>query len=220
MDIFTDASLNNRQNVAGVGVVFVPSSSPEAMVCHNSYCFSNNIETAELFAVAMALRLVSRQREGEVRIMVDSMTALIKIKHVFNSMGSGGMQGVDNPAERKIFYSMATSLFQMKNVTVSFQHIKGHQEDVSKYTDAYYNTLADEEAKKGRKKAETVYSKSKQVVPSDMEWDIILEQKNCWKGVPKKVFFLFSENQQIPPQTIARFGKKVEVDRGRQKVKR
>ena len=103
MNIFTDASLNNRQNVAGVGVVFVSPSLPEMVVCHNSYCSASNIETAELFAVAMGLRLANQQHEGEIHVALDSITALRKIKHVFNSMGSVRVQGISNPLEKKIF---------------------------------------------------------------------------------------------------------------------
>ena len=214
MDIFTDASLNSRLNVAGVGVVSVSPSSPEAIVCHNSYCSATNIETGELFAVAMALRLASQQREGDIHVMIDSMAALRKIKHVFNSMGPGGMQGVSSSVERKIFYSMADSLSKMRNVSIYFHHVKGHQEETQKYTGSYYNTLADEAAKSGRKRAETIYAKSKQAVPSEMEWDIILEQKNCWSGTPKKVFFLFSENQQELPRTVDHSNRKIRYDRG------
>ena len=54
MDIFTDASLNDKKKIAGVSAIFVPSQSSGTITSYNSYCSVNKIETAELLAIAIS----------------------------------------------------------------------------------------------------------------------------------------------------------------------
>ena len=93
MDIFTDASLNDKKKVAGVSAIFVPSKT-DAVTCYNSYCSVSKIETAELLAIAMALSLLDSKSGENVRVVSDSKGALRKLQSIFHHPSQGRIQKI------------------------------------------------------------------------------------------------------------------------------
>ena len=84
MDIYTDASLNDKKKIAGVSAIFVPPQASGPVTSYNAYCSVSKIETAELFAIAMALSLIKPQSDKMVRVISDSLGALRKIQRIFH----------------------------------------------------------------------------------------------------------------------------------------
>lgn len=202
MDIFTDASLNDHKKIAGVGAVFVPAGGE--IICHNSYCSTRNIQTAELFAIAVALRLIRRQKEGQVRVVSDSMDTLKTMKNIFRYTDQHHIREVDDLMQKRILYNLADTFSRMPNVEFLFQHVAGHQRKPIEGSDGYYNMLADEEADVGRMKGETNFLKG--ITYSSSEEGIIYNQSEIYITAPRQIQFVMNDNpeKEEKPKRIAR----------------
>ena len=84
MDIYTDASLNDVHKIAGIGMVFVPNrNQSKGVIRLNTHVWADKVETAELFAIAIALGKLHPQNTDDVRIITDSDRALKEILNIF-----------------------------------------------------------------------------------------------------------------------------------------
>ena len=200
MDIFTDASLNDRKKIAGVSAVFVSSQNPNALTCYNSYCSVGKIETAELFAIAMALSLINPKTDEAVRVVSDSKGALKKIQRIFHHPNQKQIQTIKDSMQRKIMYNISSSFSQMLDMDFSFSCIHGHQHKVQEATGAYYNSLADQEALVGRINGESIHQQEKEhkigISILSAEERIILNQMECPIISPNQISFHY-ENSKI-----------------------
>ena len=158
MDIFTDASLNDKEKIAGIGMVFV--STPESLRVQsgNGYLLTNNIETAELFAISKAIMHAVTLRPDTIRLFSDSKGALRKIQRVFHHPNQRQIHTIENPDQKEILYHISASFELLGNVDFSFYHIRGHQTKPAMFTVGYYNMLADQEASSGRLLGEMIKS--------------------------------------------------------------
>jgi len=204
MDIFTDASLNDRKKIAGISAVFVPAQTPKAITCYHSYCSVAKIETAELLAIAMALFLLKPQADKNIRIVSDSKGALRKIQRLFHHPDQRQIQTIKDAVQRKIMYNMSTSFAKMCNLYFSFWCIRGHQHKVQETSDAYYNAIADEEALIGRMGGENIQAQEKEhktgVSTLSPEERVILNQTECLIVSPKQISFHYEE-PKVPNAT-------------------
>ena len=105
MDIFTDASLNDKKKIAGVSAVFVPSQASSAATSYNSYCSVSKIETAELLAIAIALSLIKPDSDKSVRIHSDSVGALRKIQRIFHHPNQTQIHTIKDSLQKRILYT-------------------------------------------------------------------------------------------------------------------
>jgi len=196
MDIFTDASVNDHEKIAGVSAVFVPSMTQDAIVRFSTHLSVDNNETAELFAIAIALSHVNCQPTGSIRIVSDSYGAMKKIQRIFQYPNQTQIQTIDNILQKRILFNMAASFAQMQNVTVNFCEIHAHQRKAQPGTDGYYNQIADQEAAIGREKAETMRLKENKYKTGSgslttPEEEAILTQPECEIVSPKKITFTY-----------------------------
>ena len=194
MNIYTDASLNDKEKIAGVSAVFVPTNAPRSATCYNTYCSVSKIETAELFAIAMALSLIKPQSDKTVRVVSDSLGALKKIQRVFHHPNQTQIKTIKDLTQQKIMYHMASSFSKVKEMDFSFCYTHGHQHKVAELTDAYYNALADQEALLGRMNGEIVKQQEKSTDTSicsflSAEERMILNQENDIIVSPNKISF-------------------------------
>ena len=158
MNIFTDASLNDTQKIAGIGMVFVPNQGqPSGVLRLNTHVWTDKIETAELFAIAIALSKLHPENTDEVRIVTDSDKAIKALLNIFQYPDPDRIQRVKDLVQKKILYSISASFEKMKKVPFSFSLIHGHQARTPLFSDGYYNNLADEEAELGRIEGERVH---------------------------------------------------------------
>ena len=210
MDIFTDASLNNRQNVAGVGVVFVSPMLPQKMICRSSYCSANNIETAELFAIAVALQTASFKKNNQIRVVSDSINALQKIRRVFQCPQQKQINNVTDSFQKRILFNIAASFSRMSNVVFSFCHVNGHQKKAPEYTDGYYNMIADAQADVGRMDGEKarVCEASSNSRHYSVEEEVIFAQPECIIVPPVQLSFFYRPPNVKP--TVVAHSKKTE----------
>lgn len=186
MNVFTDASLNERQSIAGVGVVFVSPSLPETVACHNSYCSANNIETAELFAIAVALQVASYKKNDQICVVSDSVNALQKIRRIFQHPQQKQINNVTDSFQKKILFNISASFSRMKDVIFSFRHVNGHQKKAPEYTDGYYNMIADYQADIGRVEGE----KARSCETGDAD---------CHRSIEEKIVCAQAECIIVPP---------------------
>ena len=157
MNIFTDASLNDVQKIAGIGMVFVPNQGQPAGVLRlNTHVWTDKIETAELFAIAIALSKLHPENTDEVRIVTDSDKAIKALLNIFQYPEPDRIQRVKDLVQKKILHSISASFEKMKGVPFSFTLIRGHQAKTQMFSDGYYNNLADTEAEIGRMQGEDV----------------------------------------------------------------
>ena len=157
VDIFTDASLNDEQKIAGIGMVFVPSQGkPTGVLRLNTHVWTDKIETAELFAIAIALSKLHPENTDAVRIVTDSDKAIKAILNIFQYPEPDRIKHVKDLVQKKILYGISASFEKMKNVPFSFTLIRGHQARAPIFSDGYYNNLADIEAEIGRIGGESV----------------------------------------------------------------
>ena len=200
MDIFTDASLNDRKKIAGVSAVFVPSQNPTAVTSYNSYCSVGKIETAELFAIAMALSLINPKVDKNIRIVSDSNGALRKIQRIFHHPNQKQIQTIKDLMQKKIMYNISSSFSKIRDIAFSFHCIHGHQHKVQEASDAYYNAFADQGALIGRMNGEVIYQQEKEqktgICILSAEERIILNQQECPIVSPKQISFRY-DNLQV-----------------------
>ena len=155
MDIYTDASLNDVHKIAGIGMVFVPNrNQSKGVIRLNTHVWADKVETAELFAIAIALGKLHPQNTDDVRIITDSDRALKEILNIFQYAMPDRIKHVKDLVQQKILYHISACFAKMKNVKFSFQLIRGHQTKAQPLSDGYYNMLADEEARLGREEGE------------------------------------------------------------------
>ena len=151
MNIFTDASLNDVHKIAGIGMIFVPNQDqPSGVVRLNSHIWANKIETAELFAIAMALSKLHPENTDEVRVVTDSDKAMKELMNIFQYPEPDRIQRVKDLVQKKILYNISASFEKLKNTSFHFCLIRGHQTNKQMFSDEYYNNLADQEAQAGR----------------------------------------------------------------------
>ena len=210
MDVFTDASLNNRQNIAGVGVVFVSPLLPKTVLCHNSYCSANNIETAELFAIAVALQKASYKKNDQIRVVSDSVNALQKIRRVFQCPQQKQINDVKDSLQKKILFNISASFSLMKEVVFSFCHVNGHQKKALEFTDGYYNMIADHQADIGRMEGEKAFlcEANSNTRHHSVEEDVIFAQPECIIVPPVQLSFFYRPPNVKP--TVVAHSKKME----------
>ena len=163
MDIFTDASLNDRKKIAGVSAIFVPSRTSSAITCYSSYCSVSKIETAELFAIAMALSLIDSQADKNVRVVSDSNGALRKIQRIFHHPNQEQIGKIKDLMQKRIMYNMSSSFSKIWDINLSFCCIHGHQHKIQEASDAYYNAIADQKALEGRMDGEAILQQKRNI---------------------------------------------------------
>ena len=207
MNIYTDASLNDKEKIAGVSAVFVPTNDPHSVTCYNTYCSVSKIETAELFAIAMALSLIKPQSDQTVRVVSDSLGALKKIQRIFHHPNQTQIKTIKDLTQQKIMYRMASSFSKVKEMDFSFCYVHGHQHKVAELTDAYYNAIADQEALLGRMNGEAIKQQEKKMGTGicsflSTEERMILEQENCMIVSPDKISFHYENLEKT--RTVAR----------------
>ena len=203
MDIFTDASLNDHKKIAGVSAIFVPTPKRPEIISYNTYCFMDNIETAELFAISIALNMVRRSKPDSVRIISDSVGALKKIQRIFHHPNQTQIQTIDDLMQKRILYNMSASFTNMRNTSFTFYHVHGHQRKASEFTDGYYNMIADQEADSGRIKGETVRLREERCKASfggllSAEEETLLAQQECMIVSPHKISFYYEDSEPKP----------------------
>ena len=205
MEIFTDASLNSTQKVAGVGMVFVPNREQQSDVMRlNTHFMTDNIETAELFAIAAALGKLHPENTGEIRIVTDSLPALRKIQNIFQYPSPDRIHHVEDLMQKKIMYYLSSSFEKIKGGIFSFHLIRGHQRKVQMFSDGYYNAIADEEARVGRIEGENAKLNEIRLgisparLPSAEE-NIVLNQPEVPIFSPKVSFCL----EGLPPTVVS-----------------
>ena len=206
MDIFTDASLNDRKKIAGVGVVFVPSQTSVPVTLCNSYCSVNKIETAELFAIARALTLIKPEANESVRVLSDSVGALKKIQRVFHHPDQKQIHTIKDLVQRRILYSMSFSFSKICHMDFSFWYVHGHQHKIKIATDAYYNSMADQQALYGRMNGELIHQQEKEhntgISSLSTEERLIMNQQDCLIVSPDEISFHYEGLKT--PRTVAR----------------
>lgn len=204
MDIFTDASLNDKKKIAGVSAVFVPSQESRAVTCYNTYCSVNKIETAELFAIALALSLIKPKSDKSVRIVSDSLQALRKIQRIFHHPDQRQIATIKDLVQKKIMYNISYSFSNIYEIPFSFCYTHGHQHKKDEATDAYYNALADQQALIGRMAGEAIHQQSKEhntgISSLSAEERMILNQSDCLIVSPTQITFNYDD---LKPKKIA-----------------
>ena len=135
MDIFTDASLNDSEKVAGIGCVCI-NDSKEKMYESTFSLSTNNIHIAELCALACAVKLASTSQSESVRIVSDSVSALntlyqyIGYSRHFPRLTDAQKKffhKVDRSQKQKIILEEMVSVFMQSPIHFSFVHTSGHQ---------------------------------------------------------------------------------------------
>ena len=215
MNIYTDASLNDKEKVAGVSAVFVPTEPPHSATCYNTYCSVSKIETAELFAIAMALSLIKPQSDKIVRVISDSLGALRKIQRIFHHPNQNQIKTIKDLTQQKIMYRIASSFSKVKEMDFSFCYVHGHQHKVAELTDAYYNAIADQEALLGRMNGEFIKQQERKTNTDicsflSAEERMILEQENCPIVSPNNISFHY-ENLEKAKIVARRHPQKLSV---------
>lgn len=204
MDIFTDASLNDKKKIAGVSAIFMPSQSSGTITSYNSYCSVNKIETAELLAIAMALSLIKPDSDKNIRIHSDSVGALRKIQRIFHHPDQKQIHTIKDSMQKQILYNMSFSFSKVYDLDFSFWYVHGHQHKVDTPSDAYYNSLADQQALIGRMDGELIHQQEKEhntgVSSLSAEERIILNQQSCLIVSPNQISFHY---EGLKPKVVA-----------------
>lgn len=204
MDIFTDASLNDKKKIAGVGVVFVPPQESSVVTCYNTYCSVNKIETAELFAIALALSMIKPQPNENVRVITDSLQALKKIQRIFHHPDQRQINTIRDAMQKRIMYNMSFSFSNIREIPFSFRYTHGHQHKGQTATDAYYNALADQQALIGRMNGEAIHQQEKEhntgISSLSAEERVFLNQPDCLIVSPDQITFNYDD---LKPKKIA-----------------
>ena len=204
MDIYTDASLSDKKKIAGVSAVFVPSQNSGTVTSYNTYCSVNKIETAELFAIAMALSLVNPGADKSIQIVSDSPQALKKIQRIFHHPDQRQIHTIKDLMQKKILYNISSSFSKMYDTSFSFRYMHSHQHKALEACDAYYNEIADQKALVGRECGENVYQQEKEnktgISTLSAEERIILNQQECLIVSPNKISFNYDD---LKPKKIA-----------------
>ena len=197
MDIYTDASLNDKKKIAGVSAIFVPPQASGPVTSYNAYCSVSKIETAELFAIAMALSLLKPRANENVRVISDSKGALKKIQRIFHHPDQRQMKTIKDSMQRKIMYNMSLSFSKNLDMNLTFCCIHGHQHKVQAASDAYYNAIADQEALVGRMNGEILLQQDKEhhmgISILSAEERIILNQLECDIVSPGQISFSYDD---------------------------
>ena len=208
MDIFTDASLNDKKKIAGIGVVFVWPTQPVNIQRINGYLLTDNIETAELSAISEAVARIAPFHPQSVRLFSDSEGALRKLQRIFHHPTQNQIQTIANPVQKDILYDISASFRMMLDVDFSFYRIKGHQRKPAEFTEAYYNMLADQEASSARLLAEMLLKpndnpKIKKVVTGQG----VFYPTRSWIVSPSNISFHYDEDKK-EPKVISKHTKK------------
>jgi len=207
MDIFTDASLNDKEKIAGIGMVFVPAPESLNVRSGNAYLLTDNIETAELFAISKAIMRAVTLHPDTIRLFSDSTGALRKIQRVFHHPDQRQIHTIENPDQKEILYHISASFELLGDVDFSFHQIHGHQTKPTMFTVGYYNMLADQEASAGRLLGEMV--KSANVHSEDIQnlnKVTFSEHIGSMIVAPAHISFHYEDSPKRP-KLISRYGK-------------
>lgn len=183
----------------------MPSHESGAVPCYNTYCSTAKIETAELFAIALALSVINPQADKSVRVISDSLQALKKIQRIFHHPDQRQIQTIKDLMQKKLMYNMSCSFSKMGDIEFSFQYMHSHQRKSGETTDTYYNALADQQALIGRMNGEMIHQQEKEhrtgVSSLSAEERIILNQPDCFIVSPSQISF---DYEDLKPKTIVR----------------
>ena len=210
MDIFTDASLNDKKKIAGIGMVFVWPNQQVSTKTGHAYFETDNIETAELFAIHQAIEKSSSFSPRRVRLFSDSVGVLRKLQRVFQYPDQNQIHTINNPVQRKILYDISASFQMMYGVNFSFHYIKGHQGKPIPFTNGYYNMLADQEASSGRLLGEMLFQSPRNSSQDKDESAQSSSPITYWIASPEQISFHYEDLPQ-KPKLISKFA-------GRKKV--
>lgn len=135
MLIFTDASYDSNNKIAGFGYVIITSDREFRAGGFALYCKDNNV--AEVGAIAAALKFCQSQKlfqksnDQTLTILTDSRTAENRINRNFD-----GSDDLEQGYLKYINYALSRIPMQCR-----VMQIKGHSDDGSKFSQ--YNQLAD-----------------------------------------------------------------------------
>ena len=208
MDIFTDASLNDKEKIAGIGMVFVlPMASTNMQYAH-TYLMTDNIETAELFAISEAIAHAHRFQPKTIRLYSDSVGALRKLQRIFHHPDQRQIHTINNSAQKEILYRISTSFEQMGDVDCSFYLIRGHQTRPTEFSAGYYNMLADREASSGRLFGEMLLKSAYATMKNSLGYPQIkiTPHPNTQIVAPAQISFHYEELVKNP-KLVSRYAK-------------
>lgn len=141
MDVFTDASFDEKNKIAGIGIVYVfPDAASSKKQEEFKQCINaNNVHEAEAYAVWLAMRYVLKNRHMHCRLYTDS-------KRVMHMIVRGGKSDVFG------LHELVAKL--KKQGQFSFGWILGHQKSQTtighEKHKIQYNKLADKLSKEAR----------------------------------------------------------------------
>lgn len=148
MDIFTDASFDAKNKLAGVAAVYVTPNAEKK----NPFVFTvqenivvANVHSAEMWAMAFALNHLSVVEKQHVRVFTDSKRAgaFIHTGSYVDDMGLKALRDIESSCARII----------RQGGTISFYQVLGHQKGAAENTYIAYNKLADRLSKTARNHA-------------------------------------------------------------------
>ena len=136
MKIYTDASIDDRNQIAGIGIIIQDGLQRKVF---STWMRARTINEAELFAIHLALIL----SEGKGTIYTDSQTAISYIKDEIKDKPRNLQQYINH--KHCEYWAK-----QIRNRGIYPEKIKGHQKVFQVH--AYGNKMADVLAGEGRAK--------------------------------------------------------------------
>lgn len=140
--IFTDGACTNngyKNSKAGIGIV-IPKLNIEVSEKLSGEKLTNNI--AELTAILRGLKIAKVKKLNSIQIISDSMYAINCVTNWWPKWEKNNwFLGKNKPVKNVEIIKEIVALIKQLNVT--FKHIKAHQKDPQIYSDAYYNNIAD-----------------------------------------------------------------------------
>lgn len=136
MKIYTDASIDERNQIAGIGIII---QNGQHRKIYSTWIKARTINEAELFAIHLALIL----SEGQGTIYTDSQTAISYIKNEIKDKPRSMQQYINH--KHCEYWAK-----QIRNRCVCPEKIKGHQKNFQVHS--FGNRMADILAGEGRAK--------------------------------------------------------------------
>ena len=218
MDFFTDASLNDEKGVAGIGCLCVDGSREVSEIIVP--CHVNNIHTAELCALAFAVRKAAKLDVRSARIVSDSVSAINILHNYMKCIKSGKMdaeqkkflQFIERTPYQKAILENIVDTFKNSSVSYQFVHTDAHQKSSEVGSDAYWNKRADKAAKKGKKFAETIMENEQIQRPEEL-LDFPFVNGNCaddWRSRVQVPQVQAKPKNKTVPKKVSRHRKNME----------
>ncbi len=217
MEIYTDTSIDDRTQTAGIGCVFVSpftqtidsSFSPdkeldEFVKYTHRYVKDGSSQTGELLAIHFALSQIPKDYKEKGYLYTDSKDALVLIHRMLYKP-----YRIKKTIQAEVLSEICKIFKENPNLSVQFCHVRGHESFATLFSYGYYNGKADERALIGRDIGVSLLKAGQRYAHDDIfqnrisldgEYEFIKDFKGDWK---KRIVLCFEvQNPKKSPKKV------------------